>query len=211
MTHISDPLNGRRISEVLLTLVQNSSSSEITIRDLRDQLSGRIYGVLLLVLAIPNLIPLPAPGLSAITGLPLLILSIQLMLGKDVPWFPKTVLNRAIKMEHLQQVCTKVLPYLSRLERYLIPRFFWLVHPPMDRVIAAVCVFLSLLIMLPVPFGNALPALAICFFAVAILQRDGIFVVVGLACMILSVFVISVFVSAMLAAVLHIWGFGASL
>jgi hypothetical protein len=206
MEYVTDPLNGRRITDILLSFTQGFSSTEISIRELRDQLSGRIYGMLLLVLALPNLIPLPAPGLSAITGLPLLILSVQLMLGKNTPWFPQVVLNRKIRTEHLQQICTKTIPHLSKLERYVLPRFFWLVHPPADRIIATVCVLLSLLIMLPIPFGNALPALAVCFFSIALLQRDGIFVLAGLACAILSLFVISFFVSAMLAAVLHLWG-----
>jgi hypothetical protein len=96
MNHAQDPLNGRRISEILLTLSQGFTSQEVTIRELRDALSGRIYGVLLLVLALPNLVPFPVPGLSAITGLPLLLLTIQLVINMQTPWFPKVVLDRPI-------------------------------------------------------------------------------------------------------------------
>jgi hypothetical protein len=208
MNHAQDPLNGRRISEILLTLSQGFTSQEMTIRELRDALSGRIYGVLLLVLALPNLVPFPMPGLSAITGLPLLLLTIQLVMNMQTPWFPKAVLDRSIKTDHLHKVCSHAFPYLQKLERFIMPRLLWLVRYPTDRVIAIICVFLSLLIMLPIPFGNALPALAICFFSIAILQRDGLFVVIGTLCAIASIVVVAGVLSTIIIAVLHFWGLG---
>jgi hypothetical protein len=200
-------LYNARVSEVLQTLIQNLPQDEISIRYLHDQLSRRVYGSLLLIFALPNLIPLPLPGLSTVTGFPLLILSIQLMLGKKTPWFPKTVLNQTIKKEHLEKIHTKIRPYLLKLERFVIPRYFWLTQPPADRMIACICVFLSFLMLLPIIFGNLLPALAICFFAIAILERDGVFVLIGLACTIVSLFVIGFFLSALLAAGLHLIGY----
>jgi len=134
MDHAKDPLNGKRISEILLTLSKGFTTQEVSIRELRDALSGRIYGVLLLVLALPNLVPFPVPGLSAITGLPLLLLTMQLVVNMQIPWFPKAVLNRSIKTDHLHKVCNHVFPYLRKLERFIMPRFMWLVHYPADRV-----------------------------------------------------------------------------
>jgi hypothetical protein len=208
MNNAQDPLNGRRISEILLTLSQGFTSQEVTIRELRDALSGRIYGVLLFILALPNLIPLPMPGMSAITGFPLFLMSLQMVLNMKTPWFPKVVLNRTIKTDHLHRMCSHAFPYLRKLESFIKPRFLWLVRYPADRIIAAVCVFLSLVIMLPVPFGNALPALAICFFSIAILQRDGLFVIIGILCAIASIVVIAGILSTIIMAVLHFWGLG---
>jgi hypothetical protein len=204
--HSADPLNGRKISDILNTLSQNFSSQTVTIGELRDALSGRIYGVFLLVLALPNLVPLPVPGLSAITGLPLLLLTFQLMLTRKTPWLPQAILARTIRTQLLRQAIARVLPYLYRLERFILPRWMWLVKPPLDRGIALLCVGLALVIMLPVPFGNALPALAISLFSIAILQRDGMFVILGLLCTVASMFVIATFLSAILMAVLHFWG-----
>ncbi len=205
-THHSEPLNGRRISDILMTLTESFSTPTVTIGELRDALSGRIYGVFLLVLALPNLVPFPAPGLSAVTGMPLLLLTFQMMLGMKTPWFPQAILKRTIKTEQLRRWCLRTLPYLRKLECFILPRWIWLVNSPLDRVIALLCVFLSLVIMFPIPFGNALPALAICFFSIAILQRDGLFVIVGIFCTIASIAVIVTILSAILMAVFHFWG-----
>ncbi|MFN9002996.1 MAG: exopolysaccharide biosynthesis protein [Alphaproteobacteria bacterium] len=206
--HSADPLDGRKISEILLTLPHGFTSQEVTFRELRDAFSGRIYGVLMLVLALPNLVPFPMPGLSAITGLPLLLLTIQLVIHMRTPWFPKAVLDRSIKVDYLHKVCSHAFPYLQKLEHFIMPRLLWLTRYPADRMIATICVFLSLLLMLPIPFGNSLPALAICFFSIAILQRDGLFVIIGFLCAIASIVVITSVLSAILMAVLHFWGLG---
>lgn len=207
-TSNSDPLNGRKISEILTDLSDGFSGSTVTIGEIRDSLSGRIYGVFLLLLALPNLIPFPTPGLSTILGMPLLLLTFQLMLGMQKPWFPQTILRRTIKTEYIRQVFSRILPYIKKMERVVMPRWMCLVKPPADRIIAFICVLLSLVIMLPVPFGNALPALAICFFSIAILERDGVFAILGMVCTIASIAIIFAVMSMIMLAVLNFWGLG---
>ena len=204
MTH-NDPLNGKKISDVLKELPVHFTTPDISIGALKDALPGRIYGILLLVLAVPNFIPIPAPGLSAILGLPLVVISFQLMLGRKTPWFPKFIARRTIKRDHLQRICTRIAPYLAKLERIIKPRLKFLVKPPADRVIACLCVVLSLMIMMPVPLGNALPALAIFFFAMGILQRDGLLVILGILIAIIAGIVISAFVGGIFLSVPEIF------
>ncbi len=195
-----DPLNGRRISDILATLADSFTTPTVTIGELRDALSGRIYGIFLLVLALPNIIPIPAPGLSAVLGTPLILLTFQLMLGWKTPWFPKFIVRQRIKTEYIRRLCEYVLPWLRKLERIILPRWMWLVKYPADRLIALLCVVLSLAIMMPIPFGNALPALAICCFAIAILQRDGLCVILGIVVGLLATSVIVASLSALLMA-----------
>lgn len=190
-----DPLNGNKISEILSTLPGRFSTPEITIAALSNALSGRVYGILLLVLALPNLIPIPAPGLSAIVGAPLILVALQMVLGLKSPWFPDFISKRKLKTEQLHRVCIRVVPVIKKLELITMPRLRFLAKPPADRVIAFICVILSLMIMMPIPFGNALPALAICFFAIGILQRDGLFILAGLLVTLLGTAAISAFIS----------------
>jgi hypothetical protein len=206
MSTAQDPLNGRKISDIILGLSQAFSSQDLSIRALRDALPGHIYGIVLLVLALPNLVPLPMPGLSAVTGLLLLLLSIQLAFKKRTPWLPNFILKRRIKTQHLYKVCQTVFPYLRRLERIAVPRFPWLLRYPVDGIIAGICIFLSLIIMLPVPFGNALPALAICLFSIAMLERDGLFTILGIFGTLASITVIAGVLTTVLMATLHLLG-----
>lgn len=167
------------ISRVLTEWEKGLTKPNIRFGELRDQFSNRFYGFLLFILALPNLVPVPAPGLSAVMGIPLVLLTFQMMLGLETPWFPAFVTNRKLKAASLKRICKRAVPVLQRMERLIKPRASLLVQPPADRVIALLCLLLSLVLMLPIPFGNALPGLAICFFAIALLQRDGVFAVLG--------------------------------
>lgn len=189
------------ISEMLRALPDRFSTPSVTVAQLKDELSGRSYGIFLLVLSVPNLVPIPAPGLSAVLGLPLVLFTFQLMLGLKTPWFPGFIARRRVKCESLKRVCNRISPYLKKLEYINKPRLKFLMHPPLDRVIALFCLLLSLLIMLPVPFGNALPALAICLFALGILQRDGLFVIFGFVVACVAVTVISTVISGAVMSV----------
>jgi len=197
-TQALDPLNGNTISEILAALPDRFSTSTVTIATLSDALSHRAYGMLMLVLALPNLIPIPAPGLSAIVGAPLILVTLQMLLGLKSPWFPSFIGKRKLKTEQLRRVCRRVVPVMKKLERITSPRLKILAKPPADRVIALICVVLSLMIMMPIPFGNALPALAIGCFAIGILQRDGLFILAGLLITLLGTAAISAFISEML-------------
>lgn len=189
-----DPLNGNKISEILAALPARFETPTLTIAALSEALSGRAYGILLLVLALPNLIPIPAPGLSAIVGAPLILVTLQMMLGLKSPWFPGFIAKRTLKTAQLKNVCTRVVPVMEKLERITSPRLKFLARPPADRVIALICAVLSLMIMMPIPFGNALPAFAICLFAIGILQRDGVLVLAGLLVTLLGTAAISAFI-----------------
>ena len=52
--------------------------------------------------------------------------------------------------------------------------------PPAEYLVGGVCLLLSLIVFLPIPLGNMLPALAICLLALGILERDGLWVLAGL-------------------------------
>jgi hypothetical protein len=193
------------ISEILQRLPEHLPSPSVSIQTMRDLLSDRSYGILLFVFAVPNMVPLPAPGLSAMTGLPLLLLSVQFLVYHDRPWLPKSIGQRSIETERLQHIAGRALPWLIRIERVTRPRYSWLVSAVADRIIAAICILLSLLIMLPVPFGNALPAVSICCFAIAMLQRDGLLALTGFLFTLVSLVVIVGVAGAITLAVQYVW------
>ena len=169
----------RRLSEILQTLAQDSTAERITVGDLLRAMEGRALGALLLVFAFPNILPTP-PGLAGILGLPLIYLSSQLMLGR-LPWLPPFIANRSITRETFVNLVTRAIPWLARAERMLKQRLWLLVSPPAQRFLGAVCLILSLVLVLPIPFGNMLPSIAVCVLAMGLLERDGLWIVAGLA------------------------------
>src|SRR5690554_8128838 len=84
----------RKLSGLLLDIVQDETRTRISVADLLAALQVRAFGALLLIFALPNVIPTP-PGTSAILGLPLLFLTAQMMLGQ-APWLPRFIADRSM-------------------------------------------------------------------------------------------------------------------
>lgn len=169
--------SAKKLSEILQNVAQNGTAARISVGDLLLALESRAFGALLLVFAFPNILPSP-PGLAAILGLPLVFLSMQLMLGRT-PWLPPFIANRSMTKNAFVSLVTRAIPWIERAERMLKHRLWVMVSPPAQRVLGALCLFLSLVLILPIPFGNMLPSLAICILALGLLERDGAWIVAG--------------------------------
>jgi hypothetical protein len=57
--------------------------------------------------------------------------------------------------------------------------------------VGLVCLLLAIVVLLPIPLGNMLPALAISMLALGVLERDGYWIVAGLATAAASAVVVS--------------------
>lgn len=169
----------RRFSELLTDLARDHAGERLTVGDVLRAMEGRAIAALLFIFAFPNILPSP-PGLAAVLGLPLVYLSFQLMLGRD-PWLPRFIAGRSMSIEAFRLIVARATPILNRAERMLRQRWWPLVAPGMERVLGFVCLALAILLSLPVPLGNLLPAAAVCIIALALLERDGLWVLLGLA------------------------------
>jgi hypothetical protein len=168
----------KRLSHVLRDLAGAEGGERVTLGELLEALEERAAPALMIVFAFPNILPSP-PGLAAILGAPLLVLAMQLMLGRS-PWLPEVIARRSLARTTLQSMLTRAVPYVERAERYLRPRGRWLSSATSLRGIGLVCTLLSVLLMLPVPFGNMAPSVAVCVLALGVLERDGLWVAAGL-------------------------------
>jgi hypothetical protein len=177
LPRLTSPPEGRRLSEILAEVAADDRE-RVTLGDLLAEMHGRAFGALMLVFAFPNILPSP-PGLAGILGLPLVFLSAQLMLGRP-PWLPRFIADRSLSRAAFAGLVTRITPWLGRAERMLRERIWVLVSPAAQRVLGAVCLFLSLVLILPVPFGNMLPSIAICLLGLGMLERDGVWIIAGL-------------------------------
>jgi hypothetical protein len=77
-----------RLSEILARLAEPATGS-VTLGDVLSAVGERSFGALLVILAIPNMVAGLIPGLSILLGLPLLLVSVQLLVGAEKPWLPR--------------------------------------------------------------------------------------------------------------------------
>jgi hypothetical protein len=166
-----------RLSRALVRIAREAKGDRITLGDLLAALRERAYGAMLLVFAFPNMLPSP-PGLAAVLGLPLVVLSALMMTGRD-PWLPDFIARRGLTAANFRNMINRAIPWIKRAERLLRHRLLPVTGRLGQRAIGALCLLLALVLMLPVPFGNLMPALAISVLSLGLLERDGAWVLGG--------------------------------
>lgn len=180
---IPDPMSqiddGRRVTEVLREIANTWPDERITLGDFVDLFGDRGHGLLMLTLALPNLVPIYLPGLSAVTGLPIASIAVQMALGTRHPWLPGFLLRRSIPIADLRRVVERAEPWLLPVERVLSSRLKPLAHGLPKRLMAAMCVVLALMLSLPIPFTNIPLAAPIVIFSLGVAERDGLAVAVA--------------------------------
>ena len=186
---LSLPEKKPALSDLLQALADRTDHERVSVQDLLHALGDRALGALIFLFAFPNVLPLP-PGTSFILGAPLVFLVAQLMLAQP-PWLPHFIGKRSMVRQDFATLLARIVPWLVRAEKLLKPRLQVLTSAVMERVIGAVCLLLATLLVLPIPFGNMLPALAISFMALGLLEGDGVWILIGLAVSVVASVVVS--------------------
>lgn len=191
-------------SQLLIHILEEHAGDRLTFSELSARLRDRAWGGLMLIFAAINLLPLP-PGTTTVTGLPLLVISAQMALGRSRPWFPSKLDRRGITADHLSRIAAKMTPWEARVERVLKPRWCGLTNHRAARAIGVVSFVLSAILWLPIPLGNHAPALAMTLFALALIYRDGALVILGILATVASFFLVSVTFGAAAWALVQLW------
>jgi hypothetical protein len=191
-----------RLSDMLSAIANDESRERISIGDLLASMDARAMGALLLIFALPNVLP-TLPGTSGILGLPLIYLTSQMMMGR-LPWLPKFIAGRSLARRDFAALIDRVEPWLTWSERFLRPRLSLLVHEKAERLIGLVALALSVILILPIPLGNMLPAFAICLFALGLMEHDGVWVIAGLVVTVAAVSVVAAVLFALAKSLLFV-------
>jgi hypothetical protein len=162
-------------SQILTRLIDAANEPRISLGDVVRGLGDRTFGFLILIFALPNGVPGPSiPGLSTITGVPLILVALQMALGRPRPWLPGWLARRSLPRSGLRLVLSAAAPALAWIERRIRPRLIGPGMPLLDRMVGAYIVLVGMVLALPIPFGNFPPAWALMLMALALIQRDGV-------------------------------------
>lgn len=184
----------RRLSELFTQLARDADGA-VSIGAIRDAMGNRSFAPLLVLFAGFNLLPLP-PGTSAILGVPLLIISAQMVYGSKQVWLPSYVSNRSLSAKTFCSMMDWIIPRLTRIEQVIRPRYWPFWRRRGDRIIGFVALIMAIVVTLPIPLGNWLPAFATALLGLALSERDGILLAVGGAVSVISMIVIAGVVGA---------------
>jgi hypothetical protein len=179
-----DPHVRQPLSEILREISEQAAPT-VSVGELMERFGGRAMGALLLVFGIACTLPLP-PGGTTIFGAPLVLLAPQLMIGSRAPWLPARMRAQTIATADLRRGLPRVLRWLKRIEAVSRPRLLFLFGAWGHRAIGLVCTLLALVLILPIPLGNMLPAAAVSVLSLSLVQRDGVLALFGYALAVLS-------------------------
>lgn len=195
------PQDLRRLSAILRHLGDASTVERITLGDLIAQMGDRAFGTLIFLFALPNTFPFSPPGLTSILGAPLLLFAFQLVIGHTRPWVPRWLAGRSVTKADFLRFIDRAMPWLERAERVLRPRWRPLIRPGGERIVGILCLMLALVIVLPIPLGNILPALAVSVLALGLIEEDGVAIALGGVLALVSLAVVGAVLLAIFQAI----------
>jgi len=168
-----------RTSQILLALA-SQPGERLTVREIMAVLQERDFALLIVLLGLPNCLPMPPP-IPLVCGLLLALVAIQIIFGRDAPWLPRQLLNRSVARTDVERAVGRAIPVFRRLERFSRPRMTFLDTPLTMRLMGAVILVLSLGLLFAPPFVGQIPlGLAVCLVGLGLVERDGLVVVGGL-------------------------------
>ncbi len=161
---------------LLRRLADDGGDEGLTLHQIRDRLDERAYGLLILLLSIPCLVP-GLYGVPQVVGLIIILIAAQLLAGREEPWLPRWVLNLRAKGAWLKAMADFAETRLGWVDRLSRPRLTAFASGAGERIAAVFMILATLTIVLP--FTNTIPSIALALLSVGLIQRDGLFVIGG--------------------------------
>lgn len=194
----------------LRDIARAAQGESVSIESFSKGLGRRSYGLLLLTLNLPNLVPLPLPLLSLVFGFPLALVGLQLALGLERPWIPGFLRRRGIGKKEMHFFCDHVEKRYGWFHGLIRPRFPVMTRGIAVRLIGLTVFVLASVMAMPIPFGNLVLAIPIATLALGLIERDGAFVlgglVLGVCGLVFNLMVGSSILYGMLRALEHFFG-----
>lgn len=162
----------RTINALLRETIDAHEGDDIPLDALLMPLRTRAFGVVLLVLAIPNFIPAPI-GIGGVMGVLTFVLGLQMLCGLEHPLMPSRLRRKALSRARMDNFLERTAKVMSWLERGCKPRLVFVMQRPWSSLSGLALMILGLLLSLPVPFTNYPFGAILLAFAFALIEHDG--------------------------------------
>lgn len=176
-------LQAESLGEKLKVVIDKLPPEGVTLEKLIELVGDDGLMILTGFLSLVFLIPVSIPGVSTVFGAAILLIGVSRLLGRKL-WLPASFRDRVISTDKLRGALDRALTWLHRLERVSRPhRLRWLTSNGVVGILNNCALILgAVLLMAPfglIPFSNTLPALALIFLAIGLVQRDGVCILLG--------------------------------
>lgn len=170
------------ISRIVTEVAAQFPGARITLGEMAEAFGDRAFGLLILLLCLPSLLP----GMASVFGIPMLILGLQMGLGRREPKLPRFIARQSIKREDLLRLAGASSKWLTHIERFVKPRDGFFIGPIGDRMVGWLTVYTAAMLILPGPGTNGPPAFGTIVMALGVVEADSRVVGIGVGLTILG-------------------------
>jgi hypothetical protein len=159
---------GAPISRIVAEVAARFPGERISLGDMAEAFGDRAFGLLILILLLPSLLP----GMASVFGTPVLILGVQMGLGRRVPKLPAFIARQSIKRADLLRLAGSSSRWLGKVEHFVKPRPGFFTSPAGDRLFGWLTAYVALMLILPGPGTNGPPAFGNIVMALGLVEHD---------------------------------------
>lgn len=165
------------LGEQLASIIDSLPEDKLTLGELLDVFGDEGLLLLTMLLTLVFLIPVSIPGVSTVFGAAILLVGVSRLIGRPL-WLPARLKDKSLPADKLRPGLARGMAWVRRLEKISRPhRLRAFVDGRLQDLTNNLAFILAaLLLMAPfglIPFSNTLPGLALLFYAVGLIQRDG--------------------------------------
>lgn len=140
----------------------------------------RGFGLAFLLTSLPSALPVPAPGYSTPFGILILLLTLQMLSGQNSPWMPEWALKKQLSpsvTEAIKKFSTRI---FQLSEIFIKPRLNFLNGKPLMWLAGVTIASMALLMIIPIPGTNTLPAMIVFATGLALAEEDGVLLIASI-------------------------------
>ncbi len=168
------------LSHTLQAFVDELGGEDCTMGELMARIGDRGFGLMLLLLALPAALPVPAPGYATPFGILMVVLGVQIIIGRTSMWLPDRLRRRTVSHKLLSFSVRNGRVPLGFVEFLIRPRLAGLArNRAFLAAVGAIVVAMACFMTLPVPLTNTAPSFVIFVLAAGMLEEDGLVLLGG--------------------------------
>lgn len=158
------------------------SSEPKTIRGLTKVLDDRSFALLFVLLMATAALPIPTGGITHVFELIVMLLAIELILGRSTIWLPRSWADKQLGSKLVKSGLPKLIDKIRWVEKRSKPRLGNVInHHYSLRLIGFIVLVLAATAFIAPPFSglDTLPALGIVLIGLGLILEDGLVFLAG--------------------------------
>lgn len=175
----------RDLEELLDQLGRSADTDhkQISVKEVITAVGTRSFGPLLMLVGVLIASPLSGiPSFPSIVAVIVLMVSLQLLMGRKHFWLPAWLLRRTVPREKMAAAVRWLRPSARFIDYFIRPRLTPLVKGAVaTRITALLCVVISSVMPLLefIPFSSSLAGVVLMAFGLSLVSRDGLLALIA--------------------------------